>query len=68
MQWLICGHESYRKMIAKVQKNSKKGFVMENAHTISALCAKIAHIQGEIELHYKAIKWFEIKANTLKHR
>ena len=39
--------------------------MMENAHTISALRAKIAHIQGEIELHYKAIKGLEIKANTL---
>ena len=39
---------------------------MENAHTISAFCAKIAHIQGEIELYYKAIKGLEIKANTLK--
>ena len=39
---------------------------MENAHTISALCAKIAHIQGEIDLHYKAIKGLETKADTLK--
>ena len=39
---------------------------MENAHTISALCAKIAHIQGEIDLHYKAIKGLEVKADTLK--
>ena len=39
---------------------------MDNAHTISALCAKIAHIQGEIDLHYKAIKGLETKANTLK--
>ena len=39
---------------------------MENAHTISALCAKMAHIQGEIELHYKAVKGLETKANTLK--
>ena len=39
---------------------------MENAHTISALCAKIAHIQGKIELHYKAIKGLEVKADTLK--
>ena len=39
---------------------------MENTHTISALCAKIAHIQGEIELHYKAIKGLEVKADTLK--
>ena len=46
--------------------NSRKGFTMENAHTISALCAKIAHIQGEIDLHYKAIKGFETKADTLK--
>ena len=40
---------------------------MENAHTISALCAKIAYIQGEIDLHYKAIKGLETKANTLKN-
>ena len=41
---------------------------MENAHTISALCAKIAHIQGEIDLHYKAIKGLEVKADILKQR
>ena len=51
-------------MIAKVQKQQER-FMMENAHTISALCAKIAHIQGEIELHYKAIKGLEVKADTL---
>ena len=39
---------------------------MENAHTISALVGKIAHIQGEIKLHYKAIKGLEVKADTLK--
>ena len=39
---------------------------MKNAHIISALCAKISHIQGEIELHYKAIKGLEVKADTLK--
>ncbi len=39
---------------------------MENTHIISVLCAKIAHIQGEIESHYKAIKGFEAKADTLK--
>ena len=39
---------------------------MENTHIVSALCAKIAHIQGEIELHYKAIKRLEAKADTLK--
>ena len=41
---------------------------MENTHTISALCAKIAHIQCEIDLHYKAIKELEGKADTLKHK
>ena len=40
---------------------------MDNAHTISALCAKIARIQGDINLYYKAIKGLEIKANTLKN-
>ena len=54
-------------MIAKVQKQQER-FMMENAHTISALCAKIAQIQGEIELHYKAIKGLETKANILKHK
>ena len=39
---------------------------MENAHIVSALVSKIAHIQGEIESHYKAIKGLEVKANTLK--
>ena len=39
---------------------------MENAHIVSALVAKIAHIQGEIESHYKAIKRLEVKADTLK--
>ena len=39
---------------------------MENAHIVSALVSKIAHIQGEIELHYKAIKGLVIKADTLK--
>ncbi len=39
---------------------------MENTHTISALVGKIAHIQGEIDLHYKAIKGLEVKADTLK--
>ena len=28
--------------------------------------SKIAHIQGEIESHYKAIKGLETKADTLK--
>ena len=28
--------------------------------------SKIAHIQGEIDLHYKAIKGLEVKADTLK--
>ena len=41
---------------------------MENAHTISALWAKIAHIQGEIDLHYKVIKGLETRADTLKHK
>ena len=36
--------------------------MMENAHTI---CVKMAHIQGEIDTHYKAIKGLETKANTL---
>ena len=39
---------------------------MENAHIVSALVSKIAHIQGEIESHYKAIKGLEAKADTLK--
>ena len=39
---------------------------MENAHIVSALVAKISHIQGEIESHYKAIKGLEAKADTLK--
>ena len=39
---------------------------MENAHIISVLVAKISHIQGEIETHYKAIKGLEAKADTLK--
>ena len=39
---------------------------MENAHIVSALVSKIAHIQGEIETHYKAIKWLETKADPLK--
>ena len=39
---------------------------MENAHIVSALVSKIAHIQGEIESHYKAIKGLVIKADTLK--
>ena len=39
---------------------------MENAHIVSALVSKIAHIQGEIESHYKAIKGLETKADTLK--
>ena len=39
---------------------------MKNAHIVSALVSKIAHIQGEIESHYKAIKWLEAKASTLK--
>ena len=39
---------------------------MENTHIVLALVSKIAHIQGEIETHYKAIKWLETKADTLK--
>ena len=39
---------------------------MENTHIVSALVSKIAHIQGEIETHYKAIKGLETKADTLK--
>ena len=39
---------------------------MENAHTILALVDKMAHIQGEIELYCKAIKWLELKADILK--
>ena len=39
---------------------------MENAHIVSALVSKIARIQDEIESHYKAIKWLEAKASTLK--
>ena len=39
---------------------------MENAHIISVLVAKISHIQGEIETHYKTIKGLEAKADTLK--
>ena len=39
---------------------------MKNVHIVSALVSKIAHIQGEIELHYKAIKGLEAKADTLK--
>ena len=39
---------------------------MENAHIVSALVAKIARIQGEIDTHYEAIKGLETKASTLK--
>ena len=53
-------------MLIKVQKTAKKGFAMAETHIISALVAKIARIQGEIDLHYKAIKGLEVKANTLK--
>ena len=39
---------------------------MENTRIISELVSKIAHIQGEIETHYRVIKGLEVKANTLK--
>ena len=39
---------------------------MADCHIVSALCAKISHIQGEIDTHYKAIKGLEAKADTLK--
>ena len=39
---------------------------MADCHIVSVLCAKIAHIQGEIDLHYKAIKGLETKADALK--
>ena len=39
---------------------------MADCHIILALVSKIAHIQGEIESHYKAIKGLEAKADTLK--
>ena len=53
-------------MLIKVQKTAKKGFTMADCHIILALVSKIAHIQGEIESHYKAIKGLEAKADTLK--
>ena len=39
---------------------------MADCHIILALVSKIAHIQGEIESHYKVIKGLEAKADTLK--
>ena len=38
---------------------------MADCHIVSALVGKIAHIQGKIELHYKAIKGLDVKADTL---
>lgn len=45
---------------------SKKGKVMAYPHIISALSTKLSQIQGEIELHHKAIKELEIKSKALK--
>lgn len=45
---------------------SKKGKVMAYLHIISALSAKLSQIQGEIELHHRAIKELEIKSKALK--
>ena len=39
---------------------------MADCHIVSALVSKIAHIQGEIDTHYKAIKGLEVKADTLR--
>ena len=39
---------------------------MADCHIVSALVSKIAHIQGEIESHYRVIKGLEVKADTLK--
>ncbi len=45
---------------------SKKGKVMAYPHIVSALSTKLSQIQGEIELHHKAIKELEIKSKALK--
>lgn len=39
---------------------------MAYPHIVSALSAKLFQIQGEIELHHRAIKELEIKSNALK--
>lgn len=39
---------------------------MAYPHIISTLSAKLSQIQGEIELHHKAIKELEIKSKVLK--
>lgn len=39
---------------------------MAYPHIVSALSAKLSQIQGEIELHHRAIKELEIKSKALK--
>lgn len=45
---------------------ARKEKFMAYPHIIPALSAKLSQIQGEIELHHRAIKELEIKSKALK--